>query len=135
MPDLIRHPFYWRRWTPDPVRGDEAEYARLFHQPRHQFDEIAWPVPAVELGRENAFPCILHRAGRAGQREDIGPARNDGTGARLDRRGADRPIAEPAEQLAEARNILRSEEQTSELQSLMRLTSAVFCMKKTKKKT
>src|SRR3546814_11646925 len=40
---------------------------------------------------------------------DIGPARNDGTGARLDRRGADRPIAEPAEQLAEARNILAVE--------------------------
>src|SRR3546814_19719191 len=55
------------------------------------------------------FQSILHRAGRAGQREDIGPARNDGTGARLDRRGADRPIAEPAEQLAEARNILAVE--------------------------
>src|SRR3546814_4896870 len=40
-----------------------------------------------------------------------------------------------AEQLWRATSILRSEEHTSELQSLMRTSYAVFCLKKNKHKT
>src|SRR3546814_2422517 len=54
----------------------------------------------------------------------------EGEGVALDRRPADhawqdRPPARPA----------RSEEHTSELQSLMRISYAVFCLKKKKHKT
>src|SRR3546814_10773021 len=77
----------------------------LFYQPRHQVDEIAGTMAAVELGRQYALPRVLHRARRAGEREDIGAARDHGAG--------------------------RSEEHTSELQSLMRISYAVFCLKKT----
>src|SRR3546814_8189895 len=134
----------------------------LFDQPRHQVDEIAGTMAAVELGRQYALPRVLHRARRAGEREDIGAARDHGAGARLDRRGADTLVAEPAKQLPEAGDVLaveaaqrlgrhvaageagaaggdddidlrvvdpiveardRSEEHTSELQSLMRTSS------------
>src|SRR3546814_3438106 len=44
----------------------------------------------------------------------------------LDRKQFDRPL--------ETRNSTRSEEHTSELQSLMRISYAVFCLKKKKKK-
>src|SRR3546814_5586120 len=104
----------------------------LFYQPRHQVDEIAGTMAAVELGRQYALPRVLHRARRAGEREDIGAARDHGAGARLDRRGADTLVAEPAKQLPEAGDVLRSEEHTSELQSLMRISYAVFCLKKKK---
>src|SRR3546814_5558324 len=46
--------------------------------------------------------------------------------------------AQPAEQEAEAHQrgalVIRSEEHTSELQSLMRISYAVFCLKKKKKR-
>src|SRR3546814_7145466 len=43
----------------------------------------------------------------------------------------DRPVGE----LAAALGVTRSEEHTSELQSLMRISYAVFCLKKKKKET
>src|SRR3546814_2122295 len=81
----------------------------LFYQPRHQVDEIAGTMAAVELGRQYALPRVLHRARRAGEREDIGAARDHGAGARLDRRGADTLVAEPAKQLPEAGDVLAVE--------------------------
>src|SRR4051794_9332507 len=79
-----------------------ADRRRLaFHQPRHKLDEVAGAMAAVELVLEDTVPAILHRAGRSRQGEDIGAARHAGAGPRLDRRGADRLIAEPAEQLPE----------------------------------
>src|SRR3546814_15305894 len=63
-------------------------------------------MAAVELGRQYALPRVLHRARRAGEREDIGAARDHGAGARLDRRGADTLVAEPAKQLPEAGDVL-----------------------------
>src|SRR3546814_5494459 len=57
---------------------------------------------------------------------DCGAARRDRGG---DRRGL-RPRAD-TDQLSDRRP--RSEEHTSELQSLMRISSAVFCLKKKKK--
>src|SRR3546814_10088544 len=59
-------------------------------------------------------------------------------GARGVLRGGSRPAvtreggAEPLRSLL-AGNLLRSEEHTSELQSLMRISYAVFCLKKKKK--
>src|SRR3546814_8218090 len=41
-------------------------------------------------------------------------------------------VLEPEETLAAARRAFRSEEHTSELQSLMRISYAVFCLKKKK---
>ena len=67
----------------------QGRSALALHQPRHQLDEIAGAETAVELVLEDHVPTVLHRAGRAGQREDIGAAGDAGAGARLDRRGAD----------------------------------------------
>src|SRR3546814_10200829 len=43
-------------------------------------------------------------------------------------------IGSPADQASEIARLRRSEEHTSELQSLMRISYAVFCLKKKKKK-
>src|SRR3546814_3481736 len=62
----------------------------------------------------------------------------DGPGRDLDHRESDRPEArERADVRAEqgAVGVVRSEEHTSELQSLMRISYDVFCLKKKKKKT
>src|SRR3546814_3048860 len=45
------------------------------------------------------------------------------------------PAAQPAHRKAIDPGLLRSEEHTSELQSLMRISYAVFCLKKKKQKT
>src|SRR3546814_3536909 len=60
------------------------------------------------------------RQGKGGK-----PAPVDALGYR--RLGADLPVGDVAE-------VLRSEEHTSELQSLMRISYAVFCLKKKNKK-
>src|SRR3546814_19130402 len=61
------------------------------------------------MGRQYTVQRIRHRASRAGKREDVGAAGDDGAGARLNCRGADALIAEPAEQIAETGNILAVE--------------------------
>src|SRR3546814_18587617 len=68
---------------------------------RHQLDEVAGFVAAVELVFEDTVPPVLHRSGRAGQRKDIGAARDTGARTRLHRRGADRLKTQPPEQLDE----------------------------------
>src|SRR3546814_17325621 len=78
----------------------------LFYQPRHQVDEIAGTMAAVELGRQYALPRVLHRARRAGERDDLGAARDHGAGAPLDSRGADTLLAEPAKHLPNAGELL-----------------------------
>lgn len=61
---------------------DAADYRRvgrsgqMFLQARHQFDEIAGPVAAVELEAQDIVPAILAGAGGAGQGEEIGAARD-----------------------------------------------------------
>src|SRR3546814_9163806 len=59
--------------------------------------------------------------------------RGDAAGALLGR-GVDRRAGLVAAGVARARRHQRSEEYTSELQSLMRISYAVFCLKKKKKK-
>src|SRR3546814_7363402 len=70
------------------------------------------------------------------QREDDQDQRRDADGAQRHRacvRRA-RPRRQPGIDRRAARRIDRSEEHTSELQSLMRISYAVFCLKKKKKK-
>src|SRR5438094_8119366 len=75
-------------------------------QPGHQLDEVAGAEAVVELVDKNALPSVAAGAGRSRQREQIGAASDPGGGAALDRRGADLLVALPAEQLAEAGNLL-----------------------------
>src|SRR3546814_6192895 len=44
------------------------------------------------------------------------------------------PLAEALDQISAEHKVTRSEEHTSELQSLMRISYAVFCLKKKKKR-
>src|SRR3569623_1984671 len=90
------------RPSPAGCRTARGIEALAFGQPRHQFDEVAGAKAVIELIAEKTNPSILDRAGRSGERENVGPASDAGAGARLDRRGADRLVALPAEQLAEA---------------------------------
>ena len=62
--------------------------ARLF-QARHDIDEIAGPVAAVELPLENAVPRVLAGSWRPRQTEDIGAVGSAAAGARLDCRRRD----------------------------------------------
>src|SRR5260370_21510377 len=55
---------------------------------------------------ETALPGVAAGARRARERKEIGAAGDPGRRPALDRRGADLLIAEPAEQLAEAGNLL-----------------------------
>src|SRR3954454_25160065 len=75
-------------------------------QTRHQFDEVARPVSTIQLPAQNLLPTIAASARRAGQSEQVSPARNAAGGSALDRRGLDLAIADPAEQLPEARDLL-----------------------------
>src|SRR3546814_7338233 len=70
------------------------------------------PAPDRRRSRDRAGPAGRHRGGGEG-RAGVEPARG------AERRGAAMPV--------------RSEEHTSELQSLMRISYAVFCLKKKKK--
>src|SRR3546814_8335180 len=93
--------------------------------------------PPRSTRTDTLFPyTTLFRSGsyRAGDRRPGRPS------ARLQRLGSDRPVeAAPrlhrtlASHEGAAGNGLRSEEHTSELQSLMRLSYAVFCLKKKNK--
>src|SRR3546814_2598089 len=75
--------------------------------------------PEAALGRHSGAipPTICHRTGRR---------RGCGTAPRFPKAGC-RRWAQRADD--------RSEEHTTEIQSLMRLSYAVFCLKKTNKKT
>ncbi len=103
-----------RRWTMSttapPIAGSRRcagfESAIVSMQPRHQLDEVARAEAVVELVDEDPVPGVAAGAGRAGQREEIGAAGDPGGGAALDRRGADLLVAQPAEQLAEAGDLL-----------------------------
>src|SRR5258708_3950766 len=75
-------------------------------QTGHQLDEVARSETVVELVDENAFPGVAAGTRRAGQCEEVGAAGDPGGGPALDRRSADLVVAEPAEQLAEAGNLL-----------------------------
>ena len=71
-------------------------------QPGHQLHQVAGAVAVVELPHQDVVPAVLHCAGAAGQREQIGPARHPADRARLHGGRADLLEAEHAEQLPEA---------------------------------
>src|SRR6185437_1811956 len=78
----------------------------MLPQARHKLDEVARAVPVVELMLDNVVPTVAAGAGRAGQGEEVGAARDAGGGAALDRRSAHLLIGEGAEELAKAGNLL-----------------------------
>src|SRR3546814_4871752 len=98
-------------WCSDLCSSDLPE-------PRHPLDRIADHPP-------DALSHLARRLVGEGHREDFGrpgaPRRDDVREAGGERRGLAR---------AGPREHQRSEEHTSELQSLMRISYAVFCLKK-----
>src|SRR3546814_7766671 len=90
---------------------------------RNDADHRGDPDDDAEHGEEGAQAVRLHRA----QRHDEGLGETIGDGTQRSPPG-DGPVA----LLRLAR---RSEEHTSELQSLMRISYAVFCLKKKKEDT
>src|SRR3546814_4506888 len=115
---------------------------------------MALPAPGRCLARGGAWPtrrdlqaggfgqvAVLHAAGggRGDERPGEGPGfkstipvPDQGTGAGPGRRAAGTQPRGPAGRPGPA-PVPRSEEHTSELQSLMRISYAVFCLKKKKK--
>src|SRR6266446_10129153 len=91
--------------APFAVRGSLSGF-QMFLQARHQLDEIARPETVVELVDEDALPGVAAGAGRTRQRKEIGAAGDPGRRPALDRRGPDLLVAEPAEELAEAGDLL-----------------------------
>src|SRR3546814_7376150 len=90
-------------------------------RPRHDRS----PFAACAAPWPSSF--AISAGGNAGHHGDAGIAGDDAAG--------DRAIAGDAALRPAAAAVLRSEEHTSELQSLMRISYAVFCLKKKNKKT
>src|SRR3546814_8175191 len=119
------------RRPPRSTRTDTLfPYTTLFRSPHRSMPADTCPASTPRLsskyvGRSFLCPCrgTDRRAG-AGQHDGgaDGRPRTDGERARLRRRG-------------DAADGERSEEHTSELQSLMRISYAVFCLKKKKTAT
>src|SRR6476659_8669673 len=59
-------------------------FGTVFFQAPHDLDQVAGPVTVVELVAQDALPGALAGAGRPGQTEDVGTARQSVSGARLD---------------------------------------------------
>src|SRR3546814_9953409 len=98
--------------------------------PRSTRTDTLFPYTTLFRSRCRASPDIT---GSAGADARVRPAPAPGTGIRRvpaaqGRDGADLDACGP-------RPIQRSEEHTSELQSLMRISYAVFCLKKKTKQT
>src|SRR3546814_8282483 len=92
------------------------------HEPAIDFQR---PRMIAAFERRDQFDRFL--------RERIGEAGNPALGAKI--QALERDVVEAGEQdiaIAERVAEIRSEEHTSELQSLMRLSYAVFCLKKHK---
>src|SRR3546814_2985659 len=94
-------------------------------QPEHRDDDVGVPdvVPERDVVRGESHQRLIGLGGRRA-RTTAQPIVDDLLPARIGR---------DFERVVEA-DLLRSEEHTSELQSLMRISYAVFCLKKKKKK-
>src|SRR3546814_5567860 len=90
--------------------------------PRSTRTDTLFPYTTLFRSRERQL-CRQRRQGRRSQMAVPGDLR-----AR--RRAAGTALLSPAERLSAQRGPGRSEEHTSELQSLMRISYAVFCLKK-----
>src|SRR3546814_9237353 len=88
-----------------------------------------------QLQRARAH-LLLCQAGGLGDLGDRGILmRQELVQRRIEQADGDRPARHLLEQRGEIAALIRSEEHTSELQSLMRISYAVFCLKKKKHKT
>src|SRR3546814_5165830 len=117
---------------PEPDPGKGRRKPPLLPAPRRA-DGAPDPRPAVRAG-------LHHRRrppapGRRGREAGIGAEHPDRQ-AGADGAGGNPPAAAPLNRQARRgpRSRYRSEEHTSELQSLMRISYAVFCLKKKKRK-
>src|SRR3546814_6384596 len=96
--------------------------------PRSTRTDTLFPYTTLFRSHDHALPdeaprqCRWHRSGDARGGRRLARARLPG----VDRR--------QHQTLLHTRDLGRSEEHTSELQSLMRISYAVFCLKKTNKK-
>src|SRR3546814_5461684 len=89
--------------------------------------------PPRSTRTDTLFPYTTLFRSRAGRAEGAGSLTSGRRGLhRLDRRTPQREGLHPARPGRRGRQDLRSEEHTSELQSLMRISYAVFCLKKKK---
>src|SRR3546814_1748620 len=103
-----------------PGLGEEAEHQRRRERPRLRGEVAAAKDAHAAFLEHLAFDGLLQRLARLDEAGQGGIAMR-------------RPAGVAAEQQAAAVGD-RSEEHTSELQSLMRISYAVFCLKKKKKK-
>src|SRR3546814_9504741 len=107
-------------------------------QPRFTRTDTLFPYTTLFRSR-HADLAARHRYPRTRARIHQRPARHIGATARLGRKSGrhSRPACapKPAQGIEPARHAGRSEEHTSELQSLMRISYAVFCLKKKTQKT
>src|SRR3546814_6100574 len=125
-------------WSSDVFSSDLTVARRLRHRhrPQHHLDRPGRPLPGRILRRlrtsmTETISLSHHIAGRSVTGAAAFEQRNP---ARPDNLRVEGPEAAPnlAMEAAEAGRIAvgRSEEHTSELQSLMRTSYAVFCLKK-----
>src|SRR3546814_9018168 len=124
------------RRPPRSTRTDTLfPYTTLFRsfgaRARHRLD-----MPAMVAGKPPRQPVLDHPRGAIGALEAV-PA-----GAAQGQRRIAATVEEQQHLLAARQRLVdrghqrwRSEEHTSELQSLMRISYAVFCLKKKKKRT
>src|SRR3546814_7115732 len=91
---------------------------------------VPWGVPAevFEDRAEVLASDALQRAGLPGDGDDFGLMATSRPGRYVLMQGR-APVWNPGAELKDGR-LVRSEEHTSELQSLMRISYAVFCLKK-----
>src|SRR3546814_4994192 len=107
---------------PYPTLFRSAQLVRIDSLPQGGLDDIAGeeavlpPAPQLMAGKDFEGYAICREL-HAGHRSHVYLARDSETGARV------------------AIKVPRSEEHTSELQSLMRISYAVFCLKKKKNST
>src|SRR3546814_8491753 len=113
-------------WSSDVCSSDLAVPVDARHPPDQQFGGAVEAEDLHFLRAEGADADLRHPDRLVGRH-------------RLDLRDPGRPVVErpevPVEREAVHRHDIRSEEHTSELQSLMRISYAVFCLKKKNKQT
>src|SRR3546814_1939878 len=108
--------------------------------PRSTRTYTLFPYTTLFRSEEEARPVLVYLPGELTRREDPNHHRDQERETRTDR---DRQPGDPpgraqggqARPLIPQRGDHRSEEHTSELQSLMRISYAVFCLKKKNQKT
>src|SRR3546814_3359716 len=120
------------RRPPRSTRTDTLfPYTTLFRSSARRAGSGAgreYPALAPPVAARDRLPALGHSCGPAGLAHRV--ARPDARGGR---QGV--PVRRIGPRGPAPHRLVRSEEHTSELQSLMRISYAVFCLKKKKKKT